>query len=183
MKNFIAKGLAFLLVISQLSACTRDLSPSMYTSDSTLNIVFSGVVVSSRKVKIKDNDTSNYTDGAIVGGAMGAGGGALIGGGRTEGMVGGAVAGAALGALAQRAVNTGSGREYIVKVDTSKLRDDYYEGSALMRNALAAVKATGTITVVQEREKKTDKIMDVGEKVFVVVSENRARVIPDPTGM
>lgn len=180
MKKFIIRTFSLLLVVSQLSGCTRDLSPSMYTSDSTLNIVLSGVVVSSRMVKIKDSDQPSDGKGALYGGAAGAG--ALATHGRTEGVIGGAVAGAAIGALAQRATNTSSGREYIVKVDTSKLGSDYYEGSALMRNALAAAKATGTITVVQEREKKTDKALDLGQKVFVIVSENRTRVIPDPTG-
>jgi outer membrane lipoprotein SlyB len=182
MKNLATRVTLLLLIVSQLIGCTRDLSPSMYTSDSTLNIVLSGVVVSSRMVKIKDSDNPSDGRGALAGGVLGAGGGALASNGRAEGIVGGAVAGAAIGALAQRATNTSSGREYIVKVDTSKLGNDYYEGSALMRNSLAAAKATGTITVVQEREKKNDVALEIGQKVFVIVSENRTRVIPDPTG-
>jgi outer membrane lipoprotein SlyB len=68
-----------------------------------------------------------------------------------------------------------------VKVDTSKLKGEYYEGSALMRNSLAAVKTTGIVTVVQALEKKEDAAIEPGQKVLIIVSEKRTRIIPDLT--
>ena len=93
--------------------------------------------------------------------------------------IGGAAAGAIFGAVAQNALGTTAGMEYIVKVDTSKLSNDYYEGSALMRNALAAVKTSGIVTVVQAKEAKTDPELAIGQNVLVIISEKRARVIAD----
>ena len=69
--------------------------------------------------------------------------------------------------------------EHIIKVDKSKLSDDYYEGSARMRNAIAAAKATGMVTIIQTSEKDKSQKIQVGENVLVIISENRARVIRD----
>ena len=45
--------------------------------------------------------------------------------------------------------------------------------------AIAAAKATGTITVIQKSEKDKSKMIQVGENVLVIISENRTRVIRD----
>ena len=178
MKNFKIPSLLFAVILS-LTGCARDLSSTTYTSDSTLNIVLEGIVVSTREIKIKDSDRlSDNTTGAALGGL---GGGAIAhsSGGKTGAVVGGAVAGAVVGALGQSALSSAKGTEFIVKVDKSKLSDDYYEGSARMRNAIAAAKATGVITVIQTSEKTKSKKVEVGENVLVVISETRSRVIRD----
>jgi len=100
MKNFKLLAL-FLLVIFSITGCARDLSSTTYTSDSTLNIVLEGIIVSSREIKIKDTDKlGDNTAGAMMGGL---GGGALAhsSGGGGGAVVGGAVAGALVGALGQ----------------------------------------------------------------------------------
>ena len=48
-----------------------------------------------------------------------------------------------------------------------------------MRNALAAVKTSGIVTVVQAKEAKTDPELAIGQNVLVIISEKRARVIAD----
>ena len=56
MKNLFIKTAALLFLSVSLSGCARDLSSSTYTSDSTLNIVLQGQLLSSRHVKIKESD-------------------------------------------------------------------------------------------------------------------------------
>jgi outer membrane lipoprotein SlyB len=178
MKNLKISALLLVAAFS-LTGCARDLSSETYTSDSTLNIVLEGVVVSTREIKIKESDRlGDNTAGAAIGGVTG-GAIAHSSGGGTGAIVGSAVAGGVVGALSQGALSTAKGTEFIVKVDKSKLGDNYYEGSARMRNALASVKATGMVTVIQAVEKVKEKQIQVGEKVLVVVSENRSRVIRD----
>ena len=178
MTNF-KKPILLLIAIFSISGCARDLSSSTYTSDSTLNIVLEGIVVSSRDIKIKESDRLGDNSAGALGGGLGGG---VIGhssGGGGGAIVGGAVVGAVAGVLVQEALSTTKGTEFIVKVDKSKLSDDYYEGSALMRNAIAAAKATGIITIVQSNEKDKSKMVQVGENVLIIISENRTRIIRD----
>ncbi len=175
----LKKPILFLIAIFSISSCARDLSSSTYTSDSTLNIVLEGIIVSSRDIKIKESDRLSDNTAGAIGGGLGGGALAHSSGGGGGAVIGGAVAGAVVGALAQDTFSSAKGTEFIVKVDKSKLSDDYYEGSALMRNAIAAAKATGMITIVQKSEKDKSKMIQVGENVLVIISENRSRVIRD----
>ena len=93
-------------------------------------------------------------------------------------VVGGAIVGGVTGAIMQSAFGTSKGTEYIVEVDRSNLRDDYYEGSRLLRNALAAVRATGVITIVQAKEGKNNPVISEGQNVLIILSEKRTRLIP-----
>lgn len=179
MKTSLLKHFTLLLAVVFLSGCARDLSNSTYTSDATLNIVLSGQLISSRQVKIKESDKMEAGAGTVMGGLGGALAGSSMSNGGTAGTLGGAAAGALVGTLAQQALSTSTGMEYIVKVDTSKLGQDYYEGSASMRNALAAVKTSGIITVVQAKESKKDPVLSIGQHVLVIISEKRTRIIPD----
>lgn len=181
MKNLFLKSITLILISVFITGCARDLSSSTYTSDSTLNIVLSGQIVSARQVKVKESDTLEAGGGALLGGVGGAAVGATASNGNAWATVGGAAAGAVFGAVAQNALGTKVGMEYIIKVDTSKLSNDYYEGSALMRNALAAIKTTGVVTVVQAKEAKNDMPLTVGQNALVIISEKRARVIVDTT--
>jgi outer membrane lipoprotein SlyB len=132
-----------------------------------------------RNVKVKESDKVEAGAGTALGGIGGAIAGSSMSNGRTSGLVGGTIAGALIGTVAQQALSTSKGVEYIVKVDTSKLSNDYYEGSAHMRNALAAVKTSGVITVVQAPEGKKTAPMNIGQSVLVVISDKRTMIIPN----
>jgi len=181
MKILFVRCFTLLFTIVSLSSCARDLSHTTYTSDSTLNIVLSGQLISSRPVKIKESDKLEAGGGTLVGGLGGAVAGGAASNGSSGAVIGGAVAGAVLGTVAQHALSTTKGMEYIVKVDTSKMNQEYYEGSALMRNAIAAVKASGIVTVVQAKESKNDPELSIGQHVLVIISDKRTRVILDPS--
>jgi len=159
-----------------LTSCARDLSSSVYTSDATMNLTLEGEIISAREVRIKEGDRlSDNTAGALGGGAMGAVLGSGVGGGAGKGaaIVGGAILGAGMGAAVQGKFGETKGYEYIIKVDTSKLKSDYYEGSAAMRAAISSATTSGLITVVQSIK---DPISE-GQKVYVIFSDKRTRVI------
>ncbi|MFU7500668.1 MAG: hypothetical protein ACJBCI_03110 [Candidatus Tisiphia sp.] len=167
-----------LIIASTISSCGRNLAANTYTSDSTLNIVLEGKLLAKRDIKITederlgDNAVGGLT-GAVAGGAVAASGtnnAAII--------VGGAIVGGVTGAIMQSALGASKGTEYIVQVNRSNLKDDYYEGSRLLRNAIAAVRATGIITIVQAREDKTNPVINEGQDVLVILSEKRSRLIP-----
>lgn len=159
-----------------LTACARDLSSDVYTSDSTLSLTLEGQVVSVRKITVKENDKNGMGAGALAGGALGAAGGSAVGSGsgQVAAVVGGAVAGAVLGSVAEGQLGKSDGLEYIVKVDTKNLKDDYYEGSGAMRNAISSATTSGLVTVVQG----TDIVLQEGQKVYVIFSDKRTRIIP-----
>lgn len=173
----IALLLATVTATVTLSGCARDLSSSMYTSSSTLSFTLEGTVVSARPIKLKEHDKledhkTGMAIGALAGGAAGAG---AIGGG--TGRIGGGIAGALVGGLVGAAVESGlsqaAGMEYIVKVDTSSIKDTYYEGNAALRNVIATARVNGLVTVVQG----ADNPLVAGQKAFVIFSDNRTRVV------
>lgn len=176
MKKMFFKLVSIITCLSILSACARDLSSDMYTSDSTMSLTLEGVIVSSRPVNVKDTDKmGDNVGGMLAGGAMGAAVGSGVGGGsgNTMALVGGAIAGGLAGAALQSKLGESKGYEYIVKVDASKIKDSYYEGNAAMRNVISTAKVNGLITVVQG----ADRVLGAGQKVYVIYSENRTRVI------
>lgn len=176
-KTQITKVFSIITVMSLLSGCARDLSTNMYVSDSTMNLTLEGVVVSTRIVKIKNTDQlGNNSVGALAGGATGAaiGSGAGSGSGTAVAMVGGAIAGGIAGAVIQDKLGQSTGYEYIVKVDASKIKDTYFEGNTAMRHVISTARVNGLITVVQGK----DTILSPGQKVYVIYSENRTRIIP-----
>ena len=168
-----------LIIIPTLSGCGRDLAANTYTSDSTLNIILKGKLLAKRDVKIKESEKlGDNTTGALVGGV---GGGVLAASASNNNaavVVGGAIVGGLTGAVMQSALGTSKGVEYIVQVDRSNLQENYYEGSRLVRNALAAVRATGIITIVQAKEDKTNPVINEGQDVLIILSEKRTRLIP-----
>ena len=178
LKVFSRQLLIVFSVLSLLSGCARDLSGDTYTSDSTMSLTLEGKVISARPVNIKEHDKlGDNTGGMIAGGLLGGAVGSNIGkgGGQTVGIVGGALAGAAAGALIQDKLGNSKGMEYIVKLDMSKFKDGYYEGNEAMRNVLSTAKTNGMITVVQSAK---DNVVSAGQKVYVIFSNNRTRVIP-----
>lgn len=176
-KNIVSIFLIF-AISPFLSGCGRDLSSNTYTSDSTLNITLKGKLLAKRSIKIKEDEKlGDNTAGALIGGV---GGGAIAANNSNSAalVVGGAIVGGLTGAIMQSALGTSQGVEYIVEVDRSNLRDDYYEGSRMLRNALAAVRATGIITIVQAKEGKTNPVIHEGQNVLIILSEKRTRLIP-----
>ena len=102
-KNIFSKIFICIFVVIFMSGCARNLSNSMYVSDSTTNFTLEGQIVSVRPVTIKDSDrlqdnTAGMATGALVGGVAGSGIGG--GSGRAGGLIGGlggAIGGEALG--------------------------------------------------------------------------------------
>jgi len=180
-KKTLVHFISLLLVVSMVSACARDLSDNVYISNETMNLVLDGKVISSRQVVIKESDklgdnTTGIVGGGIVGGALAGipahnagnnSGAALL-------IVGGVLAGAVVGALVESGLSKADGTEYIIKVDGSKIADGYYEGSMLMRSAISAARTTGLLSIVQQNQAT---IKD-GQKVHIVLSSKRARIIP-----
>ncbi|MDX2050364.1 MAG: hypothetical protein SFT93_04260 [Rickettsiaceae bacterium] len=177
--KYISSKLSLFLTFILLSACARDLSHSTYTSSSTVNIVLPGVVLATRSVQIKEHDSAyDNTAGTAVGAIAGGASAARSSRAKTAPVIGAAILGGIAGNVIEGALGTSKGIEYIVKVDTTKLNNKYYDGSSLMRKSIAAVKASGMITIVQSENKKESPILE-GQKVLIVISENRVRIIPN----
>ena len=177
MKNIILRATSIVAFVFLLSGCARDLSSSVYTSDSTLSLTMEGKVLSVRDITIKGSDKlSDNTGGMLAGGALAVVAASNVGGGNGQAaaIVGGAIAGAVIGTIAEDKLSQSQGKEYIIKVDTSNLKNDYYEGSASMRNAISAATTNGLITVVQGIESPLSE----GQEVYVIFSGKRTRVIP-----
>lgn len=175
MLNF--KSVISILLAILLSGCARDLSSNVYTSDSTLSLTVEGEVIDRRDVIVKNHDKlGDNTTGALAGGVLGgvAGSGVGSGSGTASAVVGGAIIGGVAGAVIEGKLSTSKGYEYIIKVDSSKIKSDYYEGSAAMRSAISAASTSGLITIVQGQ----DIMIPVGQKVYVIFSGSRTRVIP-----
>ena len=168
--------ISIVLLVSVVSGCARDLSSNVYSSGSTLSLTLDGKVVAVRQVTVKENDKlGNNSGGMLAGGVAGGVLGSTVGkgNGQTVAVVGGALASAALGALAEDKLGTAKGYEYVVKVDTSKLKSNYYEGNTAMRNAISSATTSGVVTIVQG----TDTVLSVGQKVYVIFSDDRTRVV------
>ncbi len=176
MRKLFFKITSIITLLSVLTGCGRDLSSNMYTSDSTLSFTMEGVIVATRPIIIKDADNmSDNTGGMLAGGAMGAalGSGAGSGSGTTMTIVGGAIVGGLAGAVLQGKLSEGKGYEYIVKVDTSSLKDGYFDGNKAIRNVISTAKTTGLVTIVQG----ADVVLKEKQKVYIIYSDNRTRVI------
>lgn len=171
-----------ILALGLLSSCARDLSSNMYTSDSTLSLTMIGRVISARPVTVKNTDSLGQNGTGIVGGAFmgGAAGGLASNNNSDRGamIVGGAVLGSLVGAVIERSASKAKGIEYIIKIDTSSLTDQYYEGTAIMRNAVSSARTSGILTIVQGQ----DNPLEEGQEVYVILSPNRARVIAKNKG-
>ncbi len=170
------KNMASILMLSLLiNGCARDLSSSVYTSDATLSFTLEGKIIAVREVTIKEGESlADNAGGMLAGGALGAAVGSTSSSNRAPAMVGAGIAGAVAGAVVQNALSKSQGYEYIVQVDTSKIKDGYYEGNAAIRNVISTARASGLITVIQSKENPIKE----GQKVFVIFSNNRTRVVP-----
>lgn len=175
--KFIAALCVLSTLVLGISGCARDLSSRVYTSDSTLSLTLQGKIVSVRPIQIKESDKlGNNTTGALAGGVVGGVAGSNVGGGGGQllAAAGGAIVGGVIGALVESSLSTADGLEYIVKLDTSQLKSEYYEGSPAMRSAISSATTSGLITIVQSK----DVILNAGQDVYVIFSPKRTRVIP-----
>jgi outer membrane lipoprotein SlyB len=167
-----------LFVIMTLSSCARDLSMNTYSSDSVLSLTLEGKVISVREVTIKNSDKlGDNTKGALGGAAAGALVGASMGNSSTSRVVlgvGGAIISGIVGAGIESRLSKTKGYEYIVKVDISKLKDDYYEGSPAMRAAISSATTSGLIAVLQGK----DVVIPPKTQVYVIFSDSRVRIVP-----
>jgi outer membrane lipoprotein SlyB len=167
-----------IFIIVALSGCARDLSMNNYTSDSVLSLTLEGKVISTREVTIKKSDSlGKNSTGAVAGGVAGAIAGASMGnsaGSSTALALGAGILGSVVGAGVEQQLSKSKGYEYIVQVDTSKLKSDYYEGSPAMRAAISSATTSGLITVLQGKEVQ----IAVNTKVYVIFSDSRVRIVP-----
>ena len=176
MRFFSLKIVPILLILALLSSCARDLSTHVYTSDSTLSLTLEGKVLATRPVIVKNTDmmadnTTGMAGGAALGGVFGSMAGS--GSGNLAMIAGGVLVGAIAGTLIESQLGKADGIEYVVKVDTSNLKDEYYEGSTMMRNAISTAKTGGLITIVQGK----DVIFNEGDPIYIIFSSKRTRII------
>lgn len=111
-----------------LSGCARNISANTYDARSMNGsgmISHPCTVVSVRTVAIEEGDyLENNTTGALMGGVAGGLAGNMIGGGRGRTIATGvgALAGAVGGALAEKALKSQTGYEYVVRLQDGSLR-------------------------------------------------------------
>lgn len=112
----------FLIIISIISGCVSNISPTSYSVGSVgqINRTISGIVISVRSVEI--NGTSGV--GGATGAALGATAGSGMGSGGRANLAGG-IAGAVVGAIAGAAIENGTTRqggiEYVVQTENKNL--------------------------------------------------------------
>lgn len=179
---------AFLATTLLIAGCSRNLDSNTYTSSSTVGKVVYGTVVSARQVTVKENDKlEQNTMGGLAGGVAGGVAGSAIGGGtgRSLATVGGAIGGAVLGAMIQDQLGTSTGTEYIVQLDaaqrttTSTSKRNYKFGSDkpsadINQSIQLGEQEAQAISVVQQDQQP----IAVGQRVMVVYSDDRPRVVP-----
>lgn len=183
-------ALALLAATIALSACGRNLDSATVTSGSTVGKVVYGTVVSARNVTVKDTDSAKQNAlGGLAGGVAGGVAGSTIGGGsgRSLATVGGAIGGMVLGSMIEDQLSTSSGTEYVVLLDVAphagsnnlSTRDYRIGGgssvsSDINRSIQLPDTASEAISVVQQDASP----LGVGQRVMVIFSDDRPRVVP-----
>ena len=180
------KFLSIIAATLLLASCAREMSSNVYTEGSSGGVAVEGVVVSARSITIKAQDKLEQNGAGIIGGGVAGGvAGNTIGKGKGNAVatVGGALAGAALGALLQDQLGTSDGMEYIVKVNqnqvgqtnqTQKKDISVNSGSKYSKQDIETDLKSQLITVVQGK----DQIMQPGQRVYVIYSDDRPRIVP-----
>lgn len=174
-----------------LAACGRDLGANNVVSTDEAGIVTQGTILSARVVTIKENDKLEKNGlGVIGGGVVGgiAGNGVGNGTGQNLATAGGAIAGAVLGAYIQDELSSDQGYEYIVKLVSEqdkryadlRIEKELVENRDNIKNKLKKTintpdTETNLISVVQGN----DVVLTAGQKVFVIYSNDRIRLVPN----
>lgn len=179
---------AILAAAALLVGCARNIDGATYTSDNTVGKVTYGTIVSARQVTVKDHDKlEQNTMGGLAGGVAGGVAGSSIGGGSGKGLatVGGAVLGAVAGAYAQDQLSTQTGIEYIVQLDSPRYSDTATKKNVTWKGQDSVAQdikdsmhtsqtESDAIAIVQ-----SDAVMlQPGQRVMVVYSDDRPRVVP-----
>jgi outer membrane lipoprotein SlyB len=143
------------LLVSLVSACTKDLSPTNYEASEVgvVSKVRAGVILAKRAVQITE---SSNNVGGLAGAVAGGAGGSLLGGKtatKTIGAVGGAVVGGLLGSAADKAMHRQTGFEYIIRLNDES-----------------------SVSVTQSKEVQ----FNAGDRVLVIYGAT-TRIIPDQT--
>lgn len=170
-----------------LTGCARNLSSNTYTESSVAGLVLEGTVVSARQVTIDNSDQLQGNQaGLFAGGATGGIAGSTVGDGKGSALaaVGGAIAGALVGSMIQQELSTSRGVEYIVRLDKDQVdaaensNVNYTVSRANVENQIRGNIKTNTkselISIVQGEEQP----IGVGQRVFVIYSDDRPRVVP-----
>lgn len=126
-KNFIISSIFVGAILLAISGCARNISSSTYDAQKlgAANETYECIVVSARRVAVEEGDylENNHT-GALVGGILGGVAGNAIGKGhgRTAATAVGAIAGGFGGAMAEKAVKSQDGMEYVVRLRSGAMR-------------------------------------------------------------
>jgi outer membrane lipoprotein SlyB len=162
-----------------LSACAKDISSDVYSAGSTMGLTMYGKVLSVRPVRVKDHtDPNDNKFGGAAGGILGGVTGSTVGdgSGQAVAVVGAAIVGSMIGSYIESKLGEQDGFEYILQVDTSKIKKDadYYDGNASMKAVVASATTEGLITIVQGN----DAVFNKGQEVFAIFDGTRARIVP-----
>ncbi|GHU10625.1 hypothetical protein FACS189449_00450 [Alphaproteobacteria bacterium] len=127
MKKVLLLSIALCGLVVIISGCARNISSSSYDARKigATNDTYECVVVKVRKVAVEEGDyLEDNKTGALAGGLIGGLAGAQIGGGNARYATGaaGAVLGAVGGAMAEKALKSQDGLEYIVRLNSGKLK-------------------------------------------------------------
>lgn len=187
--NISTKLILALTILVMLPACQRNLSSNTYTSSSTAGLVLEGTIVSVRAVTINENDKLEKNGMGMLGGGLAGGvaGSALgKGTGNAATTVGGALAGAVIGSMIQNELGKDEGFEYIIRVNKDNLTSDS-KTKKKVETRLSGAKVADKITAETETSTKTelisvvqgkDVVLQAGQKVFIIYSDDRPRVVP-----
>jgi outer membrane lipoprotein SlyB len=190
MSQRFAKIVSVLSILLVVSACAKNLDPNFYSQKDSGKVseTYQGIVLSSRPVVVGGADEPlGNTTGLVVGGLAGgiAGNQFGSGGGNLAATVGGALVVAAVGSLIEGELSKQPGIEYVIKIwDNNNVYsvDETVEdnkGKTTKRKKDVRRDNERVLTLVQGPQSK----MEVGQKVFVIVSANgRSRVVLDNSG-
>jgi outer membrane lipoprotein SlyB len=157
MKRVLILSIVFSGVVLLISGCARNISSSTYDAQTlgSADNVYECVVVSTRRVQVEEGDyLENNKTGALMGAVAGGAVGQAFGGGRGRILTtaGGALLGGAAGAVAEKALKSQEGLEYVVRLNSGQLK-----------------------TVVQG----LDSALQPGQAALLIVNDKgRSRVVP-----
>jgi outer membrane lipoprotein SlyB len=159
------------IYIISLSACAPDFSKSKYTSGLTQTIKIEGEVLSVKTIRNQNKSKTNIK-GVLAGGAIG-GALAFNSGKSIIVTLGGTIVGAVTGNITETLLTISKGYEYVIKIDTSQIKYNFYEVNSNVQEILYKAKERGLITIIQ----KTDLKIIEGQKVDVIFTNNSIKII------
>jgi outer membrane lipoprotein SlyB len=167
------------------TSCAKNMSNDVYTEGSVAGKVLEGKVISIRNVTIKSNaKLQENTAGGLAGGLAGGVAGSAVGNGAgsSAAAVGGALLGALGGALAQDALSSSEGVEYLVKLDKKNLQEYrsiskkiQSSGNKSIEEDMASAEVstkTDIVSIVQA----SDPAIRKGSSVYIIYNNDRPRV-------